>query len=253
MDTAAEVIAIIPARYQSTRFPAKLLAPLDGKPLVQHTYERTKMAKRVDDVCVATDDARIADALAPYGTRVVMTRSDHRSGTDRIAEVAATSPARIVVNVQGDEPLIDPHTIDEVVDALESDAEAAMATAARALVDPAAIKNPNVVKAVLDHAGRALYFSRAPIPYPRESAGEPTRGVRYWHHVGLYAYRREFLLEFAQMPPSPLERIEMLEQLRALENGFSIRVVETQYQSIGVDTPEDLERVRSLLETALHG
>ncbi len=253
MDRPAEVIAIIPARYQSTRFPAKLLAPLDGKPLVQHTYERTAMAKRVDDVCVATDDARIVDALAPYGTRVVMTRGDHLSGTDRIAEVAADSPARIVVNVQGDEPLIDPHTIDEVVDALESDADAAMATAARALVDPVAIKDPNVVKAVLDYAGRALYFSRAPIPYPRESAGEPTGGVRYWHHVGLYAYRREFLLEFAQMPPSPLERTEMLEQLRALENGFPIRVVETQYQSIGVDTPEDLERVRSLLETALHG
>jgi 3-deoxy-manno-octulosonate cytidylyltransferase (CMP-KDO synthetase) len=251
MANSAAVIAVIPARYQSTRFPGKMVAPLDGKPLVQHTYERALQAKRVDDVCVATDDARVADALAPYGTRVVMTRSDHPSGTDRIAEVAEQTQAQIVVNVQGDEPLIDPNTIDEVVVALDSDSEAVMSTAARALIDSEAIADPNVVKVVTDGEGRALYFSRAPIPYQRDSAHGAEAGVRHWHHIGLYAYRRDFLLQFAKMAPSPLEKIEMLEQLRALENGYAIRVVETQYKSIGVDTPEDLEQVRSMLEAAL--
>lgn len=253
MGNSADVIAVIPARYASTRFPGKMVAPLAGKPLVQHTYERTLRAERVGEVCVATDDARVADALAPYGTRVVMTRADHPSGTDRIAEVVEEMQARIVVNVQGDEPLIDPHTIDEVVAALDSDPESVMATAARAISDPDAIQDPNVVKVVTDATGRALYFSRAPIPYERDADGGPGKGVSHWHHVGLYAYRRDFLLEFAQMAPSTLEQIEMLEQLRALENGYAIRVVETRYESIGVDTPEDLERVRSMLQTALRG
>lgn len=246
-----DVIAIIPARYHSTRFPGKMVAPLDGKPLVQHTYERALQAKRVGEVCVATDDARVVEALKPYGTRVVITRGDHPSGTDRIAEVAEQTQARIVVNVQGDEPLIDPDTIDDVVAALDADTESVMATAARALVDPEAINDPNVVKVVMDARGRALYFSRAPIPHQRDGARGPEAGVRHWHHVGLYAYRRDFLIKFAQMAPSPLEKIEMLEQLRALENGYAIRVVETQYESIGVDTPEDLERVRSILEAQL--
>jgi len=249
---SADVIAVIPARYQSTRFPGKMVAPLGGKPLVQHTYERALQAKRVGDVCVATDDDRVVEALAPYGTQVVMTRDDHPSGTDRIAEVAERSQAQIVVNVQGDEPLIDPNTIDEVVDALIADSESVMATAARALVDPTAINDPNVVKVVMGPSGRALYFSRSPIPYERDAASGPEAGVRYWHHIGLYAYRRDFLLEYAQMPPSPLEKIEMLEQLRALENGYAIQVVETQYESIGVDTPDDLEEVRTIIERALN-
>lgn len=253
MGSGAEVIAVIPARYQSSRFPGKMIAPLAGKPLVQHTYERALQAKHVHDVCVAADDQRIADALAPYDTKVVMTRPDHPSGTDRIAEVAADSNADIVVNVQGDEPLIDPHMIDEVVAALLSDEGAVMSTPVRRITDPATIADPNAVKVVMDKTNRALYFSRAPIPYRRDPDGGPAEGVRHWYHVGLYAYRREFLLEFAQMPPAPLEQTEMLEQLRAIENGYAIHVVETQYESIGVDTPEDLERVRAALESALKG
>ncbi len=246
MVSGADVIAVIPARYQSTRFPGKMIAVINGKPLVQHTYERALQAERVSEVCVATDDARVAEALKPFGTRIVMTRDDHPSGTDRIAEVAEQTQASIVVNVQGDEPLIDPHTIDEVVAALEKNPESVMSTAARALTDPDAIQDPNVVKVVMDRTGRALYFSRATIPFQRD-AGAALAG--YWQHIGLYAYRRDFLLKFASMPPSPLEETEKLEQLRALESGYDIRVVETQYQSIGVDTPQDLAPVRAILES----
>lgn len=250
MGTGAEVVAVIPARYQSSRFPGKMIAPLAGKPLVQHTYERAFQAKHVNDVCVAADDARIADALAEFETRVVMTRPDHPSGTDRIAEVVAEIDAEIVVNVQGDEPLIDPEVIDDVVAALQADEQAVMSTAAKRITDPALVADPNAVKVVKDRSGRALYFSRAPIPYLRDPNGGPPGGVEHWYHVGLYAYRRDFLLEYAKMPPSPLEQTEMLEQLRALENGFAIQVVETQHEAIGVDTPDDLERVRALLATA---
>jgi len=241
------VLAVIPARWASTRFPGKIIAPLAGKPLVVHTFERTQQARLIDEVLVATDDVRVADAIAPYGVPVAMTRANHASGTDRIAEVAKHSDADIVVNVQGDEPLIDPHTIDAAIRPLLDDSSLSMSTARRLLTDPAQIDDPNVVKVVCDVRGRAIYFSRHAIPYVRDVADRAA--ARHWQHVGLYAYRRDFLLRYAKLSQTPLERIEKLEQLRVLENGFDIAVVDTEYESIGVDTPEDLERARALVET----
>ncbi|MCX5757303.1 MAG: 3-deoxy-manno-octulosonate cytidylyltransferase [Candidatus Hydrogenedentes bacterium] len=242
-----KVLAVIPARFASTRFPGKIIAPLAGKPLVVHTFERTREAHLVDEVIVATDDARVADAVAPYGVPVAMTRADHPSGTDRIAEVAACSDAAIVVNVQGDEPLIDPNTIDAAIRALLDDASLPMATVRRLIVDRSFVDDPNVVKVVCDIRGRAIYFSRHAIPYVRDAADRAA--ACYWQHIGLYVYRRNFLLRYARLPQTPLEKLEKLEQLRVLENGFDIAVVDTEYESIGVDTPEDLEKARALVET----
>jgi len=231
----------------STRFPGKIIAPLAGKPLVVHTFEQTRQARAIDEVIVATDDVRVANAIAPYGVPVAMTRADHPSGTDRIAEVAKHSDAAIVVNVQGDEPLIDPLTIDAAIQPLFDDPALPMSTARRLIRDAAQVNDPNVVKVVCDTRGRAIYFSRHAIPYVRDAAD---RGVAcHWQHIGLYAYRRDFLLQYANLPQTPLERLEKLEQLRALENGYDIAVVDTDYESIGVDTPEDLERARVLIET----
>lgn len=245
--SCGKVLAVIPARFASTRFPGKIIAPLAGKPLVVHTYERTLQARLVDEVVLATDDARVAAAVAPYGVRVVMTRDDHPSGTDRIAEVAARSEAAIVVNVQGDEPLIDPETIDVAIRPLLDDPSLPMATARRLITDNTLIDDPNLVKVVCDLRGRAIYFSRHAIPYVRDAADGAA--ARHWQHIGLYVYRRDFLLQYAKLPQTPLERLEKLEQLRVLENGFDIAVVETEYESIGVDTPEDLEKARALMET----
>ncbi len=242
-----KVLAVIPARFASTRFPGKIIAPLAGKPLVVHTFERTRQARLVDEVIVATDDARVAAAVAPYGVPVAMTRGDHPSGTDRIAEVAARSDAAIVVNVQGDEPLIDPNTIDAAIRALLDDASLPMATVRRLIADRAFVDDPNVVKVVCDIRGRAIYFSRHAIPYVRDAVERAA--ACHWQHIGLYAYRRDFLLRYAKLPQTPLEKLENLEQLRVLENGFDIAVVDTQYESIGVDTPEDLEKARALIET----
>jgi 3-deoxy-manno-octulosonate cytidylyltransferase (CMP-KDO synthetase) len=250
---SCRVLAVVPARYASTRFPGKVLAPLAGRPLVYHTYSRTCEARHVSQVIVATDDDRVRDALVPLNVPVVMTRQDHASGTDRIAEVASRHDAEIVVNVQGDEPLIDPHTVDEVVHALRNQPDIPMATARRRITDAQEISDPNVVKVVCDSRGRALYFSRYPIPYVRDAADSLSSLTCHWQHIGIYAYRRGFLLEFASWPPSNLERLEKLEQLRVLERGRPIAVVDTTYRSIGVDTPEDLERVRALLEGALEG
>ncbi|MBN2310028.1 MAG: 3-deoxy-manno-octulosonate cytidylyltransferase [Candidatus Hydrogenedentes bacterium] len=245
------ILAVIPARFASTRFPGKVIAPLAGKPLVAHTYERACRSALVSDVVVATDDHRVVDALAPYGVQVVMTRPDHPSGTDRIAEVAETRRADIIVNVQGDEPLIDPGTIDAAIGPLLEDPELPMGTARRLIAEPETARDPNVVKVVCDGHGRALYFSRSMIPYIREVADRETNPPCYWQHIGLYVYRREFLLEYARWPQTPLERLEKLEQLRVLENGYPIAVVDTEYESIGVDTPADLERVRGIIEHAL--
>lgn len=245
------VLAVIPARYGSTRFPGKMIAALAGKPLVLHAYERAHAAKWVTEVVVATDDERVARALEPYNARLMMTRADHASGTDRVAEVAAQSQADIVVNVQGDEPLIDPHTIDETIAPLLREPDLPMATAARRITDPALITNPNVVKVVCDRKGRALYFSRCPIPYIRDDSKKQQAGAAcYLEHVGLYVFRRQFLVQYAGWAPTPLERLEKLEQLRVLEHGYSIAVVETEHASVGVDTPEDLDRVRMLLAGA---
>ena len=247
------VLAVIPARFASTRFPGKMVAPLGGKPLVYHTYLRACEAQLVSEVVVAADDERIRLALEPYGVSVVMTRPDHPSGTDRIAEVAASRDASIIVNVQGDEPLIDPNTIDEAVQALLDNPGVPMATARRAISDPREIEDPNIVKVVCDGRGRALYFSRYPIPYVRDVALRAEPPACHWQHIGLYVYRRDFVIQFAQWAPAPLEELEKLEQLRVLENGYPIVVVTTQYRSIGVDTPEDLERVGNMLEGALEG
>jgi len=245
VDTARplHVVAVIPARYHSTRFPGKAIADLDGRPMIEHVYRRAASCAIVSDVIVATDDLRIATTVAGFGGNVRLTRSDHQTGTDRLAEVALTLECDIVVNVQGDEPLIDPRAIAEVIVPFK-DPSIQVTTLYRRIDDPADLSNPNVVKVVLDRGGYALYFSRAPIPHARDPRGG---WPPLYKHIGLYAYRRSALLVIAALEPTPLERTEALEQLRALEHGIRIKAVETRYDTIGVDTPEDLEQVRRLL------
>jgi 3-deoxy-manno-octulosonate cytidylyltransferase (CMP-KDO synthetase) len=236
-------VIVVPARYASTRLPAKPLLADTGKPLIQHVYERAVLAKRASSVIVATDDGRILDAVRRFGGNVVLTRADHACGTDRIAEVARTIDADIVVNLQGDEPLIDPASLDQVISMLEDDPGAGMATLAAPLRTLEQYHSPNCVKVVCDGRGDALYFSRAPIPFVRD--GEPdlsARPARFLQHVGLYAYRRDFLLRFATLPAAPLEQLEKLEQLRALAAGCRIRVGLTAAATLGVDTLEDYQR-----------
>lgn len=242
------VLAVIPARYGSTRLPGKVLMQAAGKPIVQHVYERTCQARLVDEAVVATDDERVVEALRAFGTNAVMTRADHPSGTDRIAEVAASSSAEIIVNVQGCEAIIDPRMIDEVIRPLLDDPSVRMATLKHRITDESEIDDPHVVKVVTDKNDRALYFSRAPIPAIRDEADRDARTWCYFKHIGLYVYRRDFLLSYAKMKPTPIETLEKLEQLRALENGFEIVVVETQFDSVGVDTMEAFEKVKQLLE-----
>jgi len=215
--------------------------------MIEHVYRRAAAARLVDAVVVATDDVRVRDAVEAFGGLARMTRSDHRSGTDRLAEVASGLTCELVVNVQGDEPLLAPEAIDEAVEALVADEATAMATLCRPIHDPSEFRDPNVVKVVTDRSGCALYFSRAPIPHARTTAGGDRPALK---HIGLYVYRREFLLRLAALAPTPLESCEALEQLRALEHGFRIRAVESTYDSVGVDTPADLERVRRLLASA---
>ncbi len=214
--------------------------------MLQHVYERASRARYLTEVIIATDDTRIYDAARAFGAPVRMTREDHLSGTDRVAEVASAGDAALVVNIQGDEPLIDPDAIDAAVLAMLEDPEAPMGTLKKRITDPADAGNPNVVKVVTDRCGNAIYFSRSPIPYVREGAGAPV----HFRHIGLYVYQREFLLAYPALPAGPLEQAERLEQLRALENGFRIRVAETDYDSAGVDTPEDLERVSRMFDRA---
>jgi 3-deoxy-manno-octulosonate cytidylyltransferase (CMP-KDO synthetase) len=242
---ATGVLAVIPARYASTRLPGKPLAQIAERPMIQHVVERVRQAERVSRVVVATDDDRIKAAVELFGGEVIMTRRDHRSGTDRVAEVAAHVPAEIYVNVQGDEPLVDPATVDAVVAAIVDDDSVRIATPCTAILRPNDIMDPNVVKVVRDFDGNALYFSRAPIPWVRDT--EAPFVARHWKHIGLYAFRRDALLEYPTLPPGELERVEQLEQLRWLENGFGIRVVETDYDAVSVDVPADIERVEKLL------
>ncbi len=240
------VLAVIPARYASTRLPGKPLVPLGGKPMIQRVWERVRQAQSVSGVIIATDDERIRSAVQAFGGDVAMTRSDHRSGTERVAEAAlARGDAEIIVNVQGDEPLIEPSAIDAAVEAIREDLEVSVATLAVPIAKAADIMDPNVVKVVLDFDGNALYFSRAPIPWVRDRSG-PIH-AKHLKHLGLYVYRRAALLEFATFPQGDLERIEQLEQLRWLENGYRIRVTETEYDSVSVDVPEDIPRVEQLL------
>ncbi len=248
------IVAIIPARYGSTRFPGKSLALIKDKPMIQWVYERTKQSSLLDRVIVATDDDRILRAVEAFGGEAMMTSPSHATGTDRIAEVARAIDCEIVVNVQGDEPLISPDMIDEAIRPLAADPTIPLGTLAKRITDPVEARDPNVVKVVCDARGFALYFSRAPIPWDRDGwSGRaslndlPLGGVRY-KHIGLYVYRREFLLTFAGMPQTPLEQIEKLEQLRALEGGHPIRVVFTEHESFGVDIPDDLGKILQRLE-----
>jgi 3-deoxy-manno-octulosonate cytidylyltransferase (CMP-KDO synthetase) len=241
------VIGIIPARFGSTRLPGKALRLILGKTMVQRVYERALLARGIESVCVATDDERIARVVEGFGGRAIMTSPDHPSGTDRLAEATRAVNADIVVNVQGDQPFLDPLMIDEAVEPLLADPTLPMATLMHPVHRPEDLQDPSVVKVVTDLAGNALYFSRSLIPYPRQAIPHTV-----YEHVGLYVYRREFLQKLAQLPPTPLERIESLEQLRVLEHGFRLRVVETKcrdhlFSGFSVDTEHDLARAEGML------
>jgi len=251
-------IVIIPARFGSSRFPGKPLALIQGEPMIWHVYQRCLGAKTIDEVWVATDDPRIYDAVDRRGGRAMMTRSDHPSGTDRVAEAAGAVPCDIVINVQGDEPFIDPAIIDAVAAPLVENPEIVMATPIARIEMRETLFNPSVAKVVRDKNGFALYFSRSAIPFIRDSrlfedkslSEETVRKVLEIHsiyrHVGIYGFRRETLFRFCELPPSSLEKLEKLEQLRALENGIPVYTVIVDYRGIGVDTPEDLERLKKM-------
>jgi 3-deoxy-manno-octulosonate cytidylyltransferase (CMP-KDO synthetase) len=255
----SKAVVIIPARYASTRLPGKALLDIDGKPMICWVAERAMEARNVARVIVATDDERIADVVRSAGFEAVMTRSDHASGTDRLAEVAETLEVPdIIVNLQGDEPLISAETIERAIEA-SHDESVGIVTTWEAIENAADVLNPDVVKIVVDNEGRALYFSRSPVPYPREAVrkhvtleaalrNEPGLLGQFRKHTGLYVYRKEVLLEFTRWPQSELERTECLEQLRALEHGVKVKAIEASTPSIGVDTKEDLERVRASIE-----
>ncbi len=238
-----KTLGVIPARYGAQRFPGKPLALIAGKPLVQRVYEQARKASRLDVVVVATDDQRIAAAVRQFGGEVAMTSPDCPSGTDRAAEVARQRDCDLIVNIQGDEPLLRPEMINQLVDGLVADPGCAMATLAHKIETTAALANPNIVKVVFAATGNALYFSRHLIPYVRDTGTT----AAHFKHLGIYAYRREFLLKFVTMPQSSLEKAEKLEQLRALENGFAIKVLVTPHDSVGVDTPEDVKLVEEIL------
>jgi len=251
------VLVVIPARYASTRLPGKPLAPIAGKPMIQHVVERVRQAKKVTRTVVATDDQRIVSAVEAFGGEAILTRSDHRTGTDRVAEVATHIEADIYINVQGDEPLIASSVVDALAAAMLEDDSIQIATPCTPILRAEDVMDPNITKVVRDFDGNGLYFSHAPIPWDRDDplltksrnaadAVDPGN-VRHWKHIGLYAFRRATLLEFPTLPPGELESLEKLEQLRWLENGFSIRTVETDYDAVSVDVPADIPRVEALL------
>jgi 3-deoxy-manno-octulosonate cytidylyltransferase (CMP-KDO synthetase) len=254
------VIAIIPARYNSTRLAGKLLLPIDGKPLILHTLEQTKKARNVSRVIVATDEEKILNVILKNGYEAVMTSPHHKSGSDRIAEVAEILPEdSIILNVQGDEPLISPNTIEAAVEAMLQDNAADIITTCEKVENINDVLSPDVVKVVTDKNGFALYFSRSPIPFPREAVkkhgtletalqNDSSLISQYRKHTGIYVYRREFLLKYTKEKQTSLEKTEMLEQLRALENGARIKVLEVSESSIGVDTQEDYEKIKKVLE-----
>ena len=237
-----KILCVIPARYASTRLPGKPLADIAGKPMICRVYDRAVQAKCLSEVVVATDDQRVLQAVEAHGGRAMMTAKDHPTGTDRLAEVAAAYPdIDLIINVQGDEPLIEPSIIEALAAAFDSDADLKMATVMTEITDEAEQMNPNNVKVVTDRNGYALYFSRSLLPYPRYRKGVPV-----YKHIGIYAYKREFLLHYAKMAPTPLEETEALEQLRALENGYRIKVIRTAHRFVGVDTAEDLAMVNKI-------
>jgi len=241
-----KVVIVIPARYGSTRLAGKPLISLAGKPMIQRVYERAKLAEQADRVIVATDDQRVVKAVEGFGGEARMTRTDHRTGTERVAEVAAHVAGDVFVNVQGDEPLLDPAAVDTAVKALLEQPTAAISTVTTPIKTPADIMDPNIVKTVLDFENYALYFSRAPIPWVRDAASKIH--VRHLKHLGLYVFQRDALLEYPTLPQGELERIEQLEQLRWLENGWRIRVAEVEHDAVSVDVPEDVARVERLLQ-----
>ena len=236
-----KTIGVIPARFASTRFPAKVLAKIDGKPLIQHVWEKAGLCKELDGVLIACDHQEVFNTAKNFKAQVVMTGIHHASGSDRIAEAIKNLDVDIVVNIQGDEPFIDPRTIDALAVLLKQDTKIAMGTVIKPITDEADLLNPNVVKCVVDDKGYALYFSRAPIPYHRDGI---SLGKACFKHLGLYAYRKDFLMEFTRWPKGDLESIEQLEQLRALERGVKIKTTVTTYESIAVDTPQDLQKAQ---------
>jgi 3-deoxy-manno-octulosonate cytidylyltransferase (CMP-KDO synthetase) len=249
-----KILGVIPARYASSRFPGKALARIGQKTMLQHVYERVSLARYLTNVIIATDDQRIMEEARRFGGLARMTRTDHLSGTDRVAEVASSDAAEWIVNVQGDEPFIDPGAIDAAILPLLDEPAIPMGTLKKRIEDPQEMEDRNVVKVVTDRFENAIYFSRSTIPYTRDQADDKAKdGPPHFKHIGLYVYRRDFLLRYPDLAVGPLEKAERLEQLRALENGHKIRVVETEYESVGVDTPADLEKVTKLFETSLAG
>lgn len=237
-----DAIGIIPARYQSTRLEGKVLKDLLGKSVIQHVWENAKRAATLDDLIVATDDERIVSEVLSFGGKAVLTAKEHKTGTDRLREVVNPIDVKVVVNIQADEPLLHPSMIDDIVRPLLEDKDISMTTLKKKITDPDDLKNPNVVKVICDKNGYALYFSRSPIPYPHFA-----EDIVHYKHIGLYAFTKDFLFTFTNLPASGLEEAEGLEQLRALENGYRIKVAETQFDTIGIDTAEDLERAKEVL------
>ena len=234
-----KVIGVIPARFASTRFPGKVLADLWGKPVIQHVYERAKKATSLDKLIVATDDQKILKAVKNFGGEAALTSRRPRTGTDRVWEAVKNIPAEVVVNIQGDNPLLHPSMIDAIASAILLDFRLVMATLKKKITDKEDFSNPNVVKVVTNKEGFGLYFSRSPIPYQKTPS-------YFFKHLGLYAYRKDFLSIFTKLPPSPLEKLEDLEQLRALDYNYQIKTIETEYDSVEVDTPEDLEKIKKM-------
>lgn len=244
-----DIIGVIPARYSSTRFAGKVLADIMGKPMLQHVWERAKLSRMLDDLIIACDNEVILKAAEKFGAKAVMTSKEHTCGTDRISEVVNPLDVKIIINIQADEPLIHPMMIDSVARALLEDRVINMATLMKKIEDLRQITDPNVVKVVVDKNNFALYFSRAPIPFLAPNADiDP---VNYYKHIGLYAYTKDFLFTYKNLPVSNLEKTEKLEQLRVLSEGYKIKVIETPYDTIGVDTPEDLERVKDQLQKGI--
>ncbi|MBU3911043.1 MAG: 3-deoxy-manno-octulosonate cytidylyltransferase [Candidatus Omnitrophica bacterium] len=243
-----DTIGIIPARYGATRFDGKLLADLCGKPVIQHTWENAKKSKSIEDLLIATDDKRIYNVAKGFGAKAVYTSKAHKSGSDRLTEVVSQFEAKIIVNIQADEPLLHPSMIDNIVDPLVRDKNIQMATLCHKIESEHELFDRNIVKVVIDRKGFALYFSRAAIPYKPRSIHNGNRIVNCYKHIGLYAYTRDFLFTFKSLPQSTLEKIEKLEQLRVIENGYKIKVVETKYDTVGIDTPEDLARAVEVIQ-----
>lgn len=239
-----ETIGIIPARYGSTRFEGKVLKDLCGKPVIQHVYERAKKSKLLDDLIIAADDDRIIQVVKSFGGKVIYTSKSHATGTDRLTEVVNDMDVRVVVNIQGDEPLVQPRVIDDLVSAMREDPELVMATVVKKSQSPEEFQSPDVVKAIVNQNRFAVYFSRSPIPTLLQPGEE---GHFFYKHIGLYAYTKDFLFTFKKLPNSYLENFERLEQLRAVEHGYRIKAIETEFETVGIDTPEDLELAKSVL------